>query len=122
MLSPEDVKIATQLKGQFDSVQDALNSDQAAAIRFNDAVKSITDTARSIGATIGTDIVNGLRQGNSLAQSFADTMASVSKTLTSKAFTDLLSGNFAQAAVEAAAALATACFLPTTRHNSKPLP
>ncbi len=109
--SPEDIKIANQLKGIYDDdIPAALASSEAAAIRFNDAVKSVSDTAKSIGATIGSDIVNGLRQGNSLAQTFADTMASVSKTLTSKAFTDLLNGNFAQAAIEAAAALATALF------------
>lgn len=80
-LSPDDVKIATQLRGQFDSVGDSLNSAQAAAIRMNNTLKTINDTIRTGAAAFANDFVKDLEKGETVLQSLKDAAANLGSTL-----------------------------------------
>lgn len=64
-LSQEDVQIASQLKGLFPDIATALKSPEAAAIKFNDQIKSIKATAEQLAGTFANDFVSGIMKGNS---------------------------------------------------------
>jgi hypothetical protein len=88
-LGPEDIAIANQLKGIYgDNIPAALNSSEAAALRMNNVLKSINDTARSAVTSFGTDLVHGLEAGNSLLQS----METAAKNLATKVLDTAVSG------------------------------
>lgn len=111
LLNPQDVAIAQQLRSIFgNDIPAALESSQAAAIRFNNTLKSIGDLVRQSATAFATDLVNGLRQGNSLMSSLGNAARNLSQALTSKAFTDLFSGNFVAAGIEGLGALITGLF------------
>lgn len=110
-LSPQDVQIANQLKGIYgDDIPRALRSAEAEAIRYNDTMKSLNDLAHSLASTFATDLVNGLRSGESAMTALGKAATNISNTLTSKAFTDLFSGNFIQAGVEGIGAVISGIF------------
>ena len=104
--SPEDVQIANQLKQRFgDDIPAALASSEAAALGFNKALSDMNTLARQSAATFATDLVSGLEKGQSLMSSLGNAAKNLSSSLTSKAFTDLFSGNFVQAGVEGIGAI-----------------
>lgn len=111
LLSPEDLKIAQELRPIFkNDIPAALNSSQAAAIRFNDTLKNIGDSARQYAAQFATDFVGALRSGKSTMEALGDAATNLSNTLTSAAFKDLFQGNFVQAGIEGVGAIITGIF------------
>lgn len=59
LLSPEDVTIASELKQLYPNVADALNSAEAAQIKFNTTVKSLSNSIQSTLVSGLTDIATG---------------------------------------------------------------
>jgi hypothetical protein len=93
-LSPQDLAIATALKGIYgNDIPAAMASSEAAAMRVNNAIKDSKDTA--IG--FATTFVNGLLSGKSAMQSLVAAADQLATKLADKAITDLFSGNFIQA-------------------------
>ena len=88
LLSPQDVQIATQLKGIYPDVTTALNSTQAAQIRFNDALKATHDAS----TTFVTSFVDGLLQGKSAIQSLESAATSLVTTLANKNLQNFMNG------------------------------
>lgn len=68
-LTPEDAAIAQKLKGSYDSVTEALNSTEAAAMRTADALKDIGTFGHSVASSIGTDFTSAIRSGSTAFQS-----------------------------------------------------
>lgn len=69
LLSPEDVAIASQLKGIYPDVATALGSVEAQAMRANDAMRGISST---ISANLTTGLADMLDGTKSVSQGFAD--------------------------------------------------
>jgi hypothetical protein len=69
LLSPEDVQIATQLKGLYPNVADALGSVEAAGLRTNSALSGISSQLSGTLTTGLTDILDGTK---SVGQGFSD--------------------------------------------------
>jgi hypothetical protein len=110
-LSPEDLQIATQLKGIYgNDVPAALASTEAAAMRVNNAIKSTRDAGLDFAKTF----VQGLMQGKSGMDALNSAAAALASKLADKALVDLFSGNFLQAGVEAVAAVGSALFASAT--------
>jgi hypothetical protein len=110
-LSSEDVKIATQLKSIYgNDITAALNSSEASAMRFNDAMSDINKQARSSATTFATDLVSGLRSGESAMESLQKAASNLSNTLTNAAFTNLFSGNWIMAGIDAVGAIGAGIF------------
>ena len=81
-LSPEDLSIATQLKGIYgDDIPRALKSSEAEALRMTTVLKTINDTARSVVSTFATDLVHGLLAGKSIMDSLAAAAATLGTKL-----------------------------------------
>lgn len=81
--SEEDVKIANQLKGIYgDDIPAALNSAEAAAIRMNDAMKDIGDSARNMAGAFADDFVSGILAGKSAMESLKGAANDLGKSLT----------------------------------------
>jgi hypothetical protein len=70
-LSPEDVQIAQQLKELYPQVGDALKSPEAAAMRFNNVLKSINDTAGEFTSTLAKDLAHGVNLMDALRSAAA---------------------------------------------------
>jgi hypothetical protein len=75
-----------------------------------DTYSGILDTLKSSGASFATDLVSGLRSGNSLMSSLGNAARNLSTALTTKAFTDLFSGNYVQAGIEGVGAIVSGLF------------
>jgi hypothetical protein len=77
-LSQDDVTIASKLKDVYPDVTSALNSSEAAQLRFNSAVRGFTSTAEN-------DLVNGLTdismQQKSIGQGAADMATSFERAI-----------------------------------------
>ncbi|WP_316234889.1 phage tail tape measure C-terminal domain-containing protein [Bradyrhizobium sp. SZCCHNR1004] len=72
LLSPEDLQIANQLKGVYGTdIPTALNSAEAAQIRFNNALKSIGDSFRNDLTEPLVDFVTGSKSASQSFQAFA---------------------------------------------------
>ncbi|MDH2357666.1 hypothetical protein QCM80_45185 [Bradyrhizobium sp. SSUT112] len=109
--SPEDVKIANQLKGIYgDDIPAALNSAEAAAIRMNDTMKSIGDSARQMAGAFANDFVGALKSGKSVMDSLGASMKNLSSSLMSGGINALMSGNYVQGGIEIGASLLTSLF------------
>jgi hypothetical protein len=81
--SPEDVKIANQLKGLYgDDITKALASSEAAAIRFQDSLKSIVDLTKNLAGAFANDFVSGIMAGKSAMESLTSAANSLGKSLT----------------------------------------
>jgi hypothetical protein len=94
-VSPENIKIANQLKGMFgDDVPKALNSTQAAAIRMNDQMKVGIDTLRDSAANFAKTLISGLTSGKSLADSLMASVKQLSSALISGGINQIAQGNF----------------------------
>jgi len=59
----------------------ALNSSQAAAIRFNNVLATINTTIRTGAASFANDFVSDLEKGDTILQSLQDAAATLGKTL-----------------------------------------
>lgn len=70
LLSQEDVQIATQLKQIYPEVSAALNSTEAAQIRFNNALRS---TSGAIENSLTTGLADAISGTKSWGQAMADT-------------------------------------------------
>jgi hypothetical protein len=94
-LSPEDLQIANQLKGIYgDDIPKALNSGEAAALRMNNVLKSINDTARSAVSTFATDFVHALQAGSSLIDALKSSVASLGTKLMDTGLNSLVTSGF----------------------------
>lgn len=90
-LSPEDVSIANQLKGIYgDDIPRALASSEAAALRFNDAMKSINDLARQTGASFANDLVSGILAGKTAMESLTSAANNLGKSLTTAGINNII--------------------------------
>lgn len=69
-LSQEDVQIAGQLKAIYPNVTDALNSAEAAQLRFNSAARA---TSSAIENNLTTGLVDAISGAKSFGQAMADT-------------------------------------------------
>jgi hypothetical protein len=60
-LAPEDVQIASQLRGLYgNDIPAALASSEAAQIRFNDALKKVNDVSGTFASGFFTDLAHGV--------------------------------------------------------------
>lgn len=106
-MSQEDVAIARQLSGIYgNDVTAALNSSEAAAIRFNNALKSGWDGLKGFAS----DILSGLMQGKSAMEALGAAATRLSQNLAQSALTNLFSGNFVMAGIQGVGALITGLF------------
>lgn len=78
LLSPEDVQIAAQLKGLYPDVATALNSVEAAAMRTNSAMRTMSDSIQGNLVSGLTDILDGTK---SASQGFRDMGKSVLRAI-----------------------------------------
>lgn len=114
-LSPEDVQIAQQLKGLYgDDIPKALASSEAAAMRFNNAMKDGVGMVRDVALDLAKAALAGQHMGDALVTS----LDKVASKLLDKSFQDALmalaSGGdpimLAKAGAEAAAAMIIGAF------------
>ena len=78
LLSPEDVQIASQLKGLYPDVATALNSVEASAMRVNDTMRTASGTIQGNLVTGLTDIADRTKP---IGQGFADMGRTVLRAL-----------------------------------------
>ncbi|SHM37307.1 phage tail tape measure protein [Bradyrhizobium lablabi] len=69
-LTPEDVQIASELKGLYPDVATALNSAQASQIRFNNAVKEGSSAFQNSAGPALLDFETGVKSGGDALKSF----------------------------------------------------
>ncbi len=78
LLSPADVQIATELRGLYPDVTTALNSVEAAGMRVNDAMRTLSG---SIQGNLVSGLTDILDHSKSAGQGFADMGRSVLRAL-----------------------------------------
>lgn len=78
LLDPQDVQIAEQLKGLYPNVATALSSTEAAALRANEAMKSIGTTMSSTLTSGLADILDGTK---SVSDGFASMAKSIARSI-----------------------------------------
>ncbi|MBK5958119.1 hypothetical protein CCR97_08300 [Rhodoplanes elegans] len=93
-LSSEDVQIAQQLKSIYPDVAAALNSSEAAAIRFNNSMKSIGDAGREAFGSIA----QAMADGKITADEFSSVLTSLQSRLIQMAANKVWDGIFGTAA------------------------
>lgn len=71
MLSAERVAIASQLRKIYPDVTEAINSSEAAQIRFNNTLRDLNNTGRDLTKGFASDFVSAIRSGASAWDSFA---------------------------------------------------
>jgi hypothetical protein len=64
-LTPEDVQIAQQLRGQYNSVAESLNSVEASGLRALNAMRELSNMGQDINRGFMTDFVQQIRNGAS---------------------------------------------------------
>ncbi|MCK1669441.1 phage tail tape measure protein [Bradyrhizobium sp. 153] len=69
-LSPGDLAIAQQLRGAYGSVAEALNSAQAAQIRFNTTLRELSQLGQEVNRGLFVEFGQNLRNGQGLWQAF----------------------------------------------------
>lgn len=69
-LSQSDVAIAQQLKGLYKDIPTALNSGEAAALRFAEATREVSNTISSNLTTALADVVDGTKTAGQAFQAF----------------------------------------------------
>ena len=85
------LRFANQLKGVYgDDIPAALHSSEAAALRFNDALKSINDLARQSASTFANDLVSGIMSGKSAMESLTSAANNLSKSLTTAGINNII--------------------------------
>lgn len=77
-LSPEDVQIAQQLRGQYNSVAESLNSVEASALRTNQALSGVSSQISGDLTSGLTDIATGTK---SVKDGFKDMASSIIKDI-----------------------------------------
>jgi hypothetical protein len=87
-LSREDVQIAQQLRGLYPDIATALNSAEAAQMRFNANLRE----GREIVSGFGNELVAGLLRGENAMQSLTSAAASLISRLASANLSRLLNG------------------------------
>jgi hypothetical protein len=76
LLTPEDVQIANQLKGIYgDNIPAALNSSEAAAIRWNNQIKSVGDSIQNDLSEPLADFTLGTKSASDAFSAFATSFA-----------------------------------------------
>lgn len=98
-LTPEDVQIAKQLAGIYgNDVPAALASSEAAALRFNNALKTVgtlsQDVTRGFAVDFETAIRNGSTAGQAALSALSNALGKVADKLTSMAVDSLWSKAF----------------------------
>lgn len=86
-LSPEDVQIATQLKGLYPDVTTALNSTEAAQMRVNNQLR----LGNEIVTGFSNDLVSGLLRGENGMKSLESAATNLIAKLASKNLTNFMS-------------------------------
>jgi hypothetical protein len=121
LLSPQDVQIAQQLKGIYgNDIPAALNSSEAAQIRFNTALKDVGTQAGTFASGFALDLSHGVQIMTALqtaTQKLADTLIDMAakqlmSTFLSGAAPSLLSGA-SSTATQTAGATSAATILTT---------
>lgn len=69
-LSPADLQIAQQLRGAYGSVGEALNSAQASQLRFNQAIKQLSDLGQDVNRGFFVEFGQNLRNGQGFWQAW----------------------------------------------------
>lgn len=101
-LSDEDRKIAQSLVSIYGTdVPKALASSEAAAMRFNDVLRSIRDTTQQFAQTL----VSGLLQGKSLTESLKASFDALAQGMATSAIQSLMTGDFLGAAIKGTIAI-----------------
>lgn len=110
-LSADDAQIAQQLTGIYgNNIPAALASSEAAAIRFNNQLKSINEIGRQSVQSFATDLVAGLRNGETAMAAIGHAAQNLSAQLTNSAITELLKGNLIGAAASGLGAIVSGIF------------
>jgi hypothetical protein len=119
-LSAEDVQIAQQLSGIYgNNVPAALASSEAAALRFNNQLKSMSDLARSSATSFTNDLISGLGSGQTAVESLHNAFKNLASTLTSSALKSLFEGDFVSAGIKGIAAIGAAIFSANTSSSGE---
>lgn len=119
-LSPQDVQIAQQLRGIYgNDVPEALASSYAAALRFNDSLKTMGDTARSSATSFSNDLISGLGKGETAVESLHNAFKNLASSLTSGALKALFNGDLLSAAVLGIGAAVSAIFSANTSSSGE---
>lgn len=105
-LSPQDVQIAQQLRGLYPDVTEALNSSEAAQLRFLGTMREIKDLAASFISTF----IQGLISGKSAMESLGRAATQLGNSLINSGITDLLSGNFITGGIKTAVGVGLSIF------------
>jgi hypothetical protein len=114
-LSPQDLQIAMKLKDTFNNdIPAALASSEAEAMRFNNTLKSMNDTARSSATSFTNDLISGLGQGQTAVESLHNAFKNLTSSLTSGALQALFRGDLFSAAVLGISAAVSAIFSANT--------
>jgi hypothetical protein len=112
-LSPEDVAIANQLVGAFNSVGEALRSDQAEAIRFNNTLKTASDLAGTGFSSFIKDIASGVGPMQALESAAKNLANSVIDIASKKLAANLIGGLLGDTTTQTIGASASADILTT---------
>lgn len=98
LLLPEDVQIAQQLKGLYPDVADALASTEAAAMRANNAFRSMGALGQDVNRGLFVDFQTGIRNGvgawDSFKQAGVGALGKIADKLTSMAADNLWASAF----------------------------
>lgn len=70
LLTPGDLQIAQQLRGAYGSVAEALNSSQAAQLRFNQTFRQLSDLGQDVNRGFFLEFSQNLRNGQDKWQAF----------------------------------------------------
>lgn len=92
LMSPEDVQIAQQLRSIYPDVTQALNSSEAAAIRFNNTMKSIGDAGREAFGSLAQAMSDGRVTADELNSVLTSLQSRLIQLAANKLWDSLLSG------------------------------
>ncbi|WP_256807794.1 hypothetical protein [Bradyrhizobium sp. Bra64] len=89
--SAEDVKIANQLKGIYgDDIPAALNSAEAATIRWQDAMKGVVDDIKNAAGAFANNFVSGIMSGKNAMDVLKSSVNDLGKSLTSAGINNII--------------------------------
>lgn len=105
-LSPQDVQIAQQLRSLYGAdVPAALASSEAAVLRLQMQQKAMFDSAKQGAEQFLGSLASGLMQNKSLTDGLNSAFSNLGNMAANAGIKNLLEGNFAMAAVDAAIAI-----------------
>lgn len=89
--SAEDVKIANQLKSIYgDDIPAALNSAEAATIRWQDAMKGVVDDIKNAAGAFANNFVSGIMSGKNAMDVLKSSVNDLGKSLTSAGINNII--------------------------------